>query len=41
MKKIIDNAIQYCYDLIDEYNDGKYIDDTDIIQLIEILKGRD
>lgn len=40
-KKIIDRAIKYCYDLIDAYDDGEYIDDVAIAQLIEILKGRD
>ena len=37
----IDKAIDYCYKLIDKYDDGAEIDDIDISYLIEILKGRE
>lgn len=39
--KIITRAIEYCYDLIDKYDEYGDIDDVDISYLIEILKGRD
>ena len=38
---IIDRAIEFCYDLIDKYDDNQDIDDIDISYLIEILKGRE
>ena len=38
---IIARAIDYCYQLIDNYDDGRDIDDVDISYLIEMLKGRE
>lgn len=39
--EIIEKAIEYCYDLIDIYDNSRDINDIDICQLIEILKGRE
>ena len=41
MESSIEKAINYCYSLIDKYDDGHDIDDIDISYLIEILKGRE
>ena len=38
---IIDRAIEFCYDLIDKYDENGEIDDIDLSYLIEILKGRE
>ena len=38
---IIEKAIEYCRELIDEYDNNRDIDDIDISHLIEILKGRE
>lgn len=39
--KIIESAIEYCYKLIDKFDNNRDIDDIDISYLIEILKGRE
>ena len=39
--KIIERAIEYCYKLIDKFDNNRDIDDIDISYLIEILKGRE
>lgn len=41
MENIIEKAIEWCYGLIDKYDEGHDIDDIDISYLIEILKGRE
>lgn len=37
----IQNAIDYCEELLDKYDNNFDIDDLDICHLIEILKGRE
>ena len=39
--KIIDKAIEFCYELYRKYDDNEEIDDMDVAYLIEILKGRE
>ena len=39
--KIIDKAIEFCYELYEKYDNNREIDDTDIAYIIEILKGRE
>ena len=41
MGDVITKAIEFCYELIDKYDDGRDIDDIDISYIIEILKGRE
>ena len=38
---IIRKAIEFCYELIEKYDENREIDDMDISYLIEILKGRE
>lgn len=41
MQEYIDKAIEYCYELMDKYDDNYDITDIDIAHIIEILKGRE
>ena len=40
-EKIIEKAIEFCYELYDKYDKNEELDDMDIAYLIEILKGRE
>lgn len=37
----IDKAIEYCEELIEKWDNNGEIDDLDICNIIEILKGRE
>ena len=37
----IQNAIDYCEELLEKYDNNIDIDDLDICHIIEILKGRE
>ena len=37
----VDNAIEYCEKLIEKWDNNREIDDIDICNIIEILKGRE
>ena len=39
--KIIEKAIEFCYELYDKYDKNEELDDMDIAYLVEILKGRE
>lgn len=36
----INKAIEYCEELLENYDNGVDIDDIDVAHIIEILKGR-
>ena len=37
----VDKAIEYCERLIEKWDNNREIDDIDICNIIEILKGRE
>lgn len=37
----VDKAIEYCEKLIEKWDNNREIDDIDICNIIEILKGRE
>lgn len=39
-KARINKAIEYCEELLENYDNGADIDDIDVAHIIEILKGR-
>ena len=39
--KIIKKAIDYCHTLYEKYDNNEEIDDIDVANIIEILKGRE
>ena len=41
LKSYINKAIEYCEELLENYDNGADIDDIDVAHIIEILKGRE
>jgi hypothetical protein len=41
LKARINKAIEYCEEVLENYDNGGNIDDIDVAHIIEILKGRE